>query len=183
MSETIFNIKYCYHKSSFPWTCFFLQPQNSFLGRYFKFLEMSGFLTICYFLWTIVYLFASTPKLNQIFWKIKKCECHSKLLNISQFHSFSLPLSLIMQLWNEFSHWSKSSGRRRGTRWILRRSDSSYLRSTISKEFLVQTSVPSWKSNLQRHMNRHIRRKVTTELATRLYTVWKMYTNMNSFCF
>jgi len=68
--------------------------------------------------------------------------------------------------------WTKERNR---TSKTLRRLDGSYLRSTISKEFLVQTSVPSWKASLQRHMKRHIRRKMTTELATRLYTVWNVH--------
>lgn len=36
--------------SSFPWKCPLLQPKNFHLGRFLKFVEMSRFLTICFFL-------------------------------------------------------------------------------------------------------------------------------------
>ena len=76
-------------------------------------------------------------------WNIKKMVSTNQ--NCWRFHS-SLPFVLIMQTLSEFSHWWKPRGQRRWSYWMLSHSGDIYSYSTMSDEFLVQVSMPSWRT-------------------------------------
>lgn len=93
--------------------------------------------------------------------------------NWCKFHSLSLPSPLILQKWRDSSHWCKLSKQRKGTCWMLSRSDGFYSYSTVSEELFVFIATSAWRqtynylteSHLQRCMNGHIRKNVARRLA------------------
>jgi hypothetical protein len=86
-------------------------------------------------------------KLTHAFCNFVNTPKNSKTMHATQncwrFHC-SFPFPLTMHTHGKFSHWSKPRAQRTKTCWMLSRSACFYFYSTISMEFVVQVSIPSW---------------------------------------